>query len=398
MLSQEQRTRQTYRYDCIRGAFNGIIYVGLMTLALLIAIRYHEAPKWIKTFIASAESIGRLITPLTLFLGYRLKLPTARLTCIYMILTAAALIGASLAPGIAFYTTTVIITYILFAQPPQLMLHIYSQNYNKAERGSRVSTMFVLSTTAGIIISFFFGRWLNVDITSYHIQLLLMAFCALLAAAAVYRIPSTPLGKQASGSAWENFSLAWRDKLFGWLILGYVLLGIGNAMVIPIRIEYMANIAYDINASNFHITLITVVIPGASMIISTKIWGFIFDRVNFITVRLLINLCFIASFLTFFNSTDLVTLGISTMINGFAIAGGMIVWHLWVTKVAPKEKVPAYMSAHISFSGIKGLVAPAIGYLILHLLSPNAVALTASALIVLSSLMFACVWKEKRIK
>lgn len=398
MALQEQRTQQTYRYDCIRGTFNGIIYVGLMTLTLLVAIRYHEAPKWIKTFIASAESIGRLITPITLCLCYRLKLPTARLTCIYMILITMTLIGASLAPDITFYATAIIITYILFAQPPQLMLHIYSQNYSKAERGSRVSTMFVFSTTAGIIISFLFGRWLNIDITSYHVQLLLMAICSLLAAVAAYKIPSTSLGKQASGSAWENFSLAWKDKLFGWLIFGYALLGIGNAMVIPIRIEYMANITYNINASNFHITLINVVIPGASMIISTKIWGFIFDRVHFITIRLLINLCFIISCLTFFNSTDLVTLGISAMINGFAIAGGMIVWHLWVTKVAPKEKIPAYMSSHTSFSGIKGLIAPAIGYLILHLFSPNAVAITASALIVLSSLMFACVWKEKRIK
>lgn len=398
MLTQTQRASKTYLYDCIRGPFNSIIYSGLLTLALLIAIRYHQAPNWVKCIINSGESLGRAITPITLYLGFLLAIPTARLAALYMLATALCLTITALAPNLMLYTIAIVIAYILFAQPPQLMLQIYSKNYTADQRGNRVSTMFVISLLIGSLFCRFFGKWLDIDIQHFQWQFLILALSAVLSAFFLIKIPSTPLDHHACGNPWQNFSLIWKDKLFGWMIIAYIILGIGTAMVVPIKIEYMANPKFNINASNLNITLINVIIPSISMIVGTKIWGYLFDKINFIKTRLFLNVCFIASFLTFFTSTNFIMLAISSALNGFALAGGMLIWNLWVTKVAPNEKVPAYMSAHSAASGLKGLVAPATGYLILSFKHPIAVGITASALMLLSCLMFLVVRNNPRIK
>lgn len=398
MPNKIERAKKTYIFDCLRGPFNNIVFTGLMTLATLIAIRYYQAPIWVKSIINSAESIGRIIMPITLFWGFKSALKTANLAAIYMFATGFFLLVTGLAPNLLIYSIGIIIAYILFVQPLQLMLQIYAQNYSSHERGSKVSTMLVISLILSSISSRFFGKWLDIDIQNYQWQFMILAAAAIISGLFLLHIPSTPLDKQATGNPWQNFSLIWKNKLFGWMILGYIILGIGTAMTVPIRIEYLANPLYNINASNLNITLINVVIPAVSMILSTKIWGFIFDRVNFIITRLLVNACFILSFLTFFLSKNIIFFGISAIILGCALAGGTIIWNLWVTKIVPDERVPAYMSAHSCASGLKGLLAPAFGYTILSFHTPMAVGLVATFLMLISSLMFYAVRKNPQIK
>jgi hypothetical protein len=47
---------------------------------------------------------------------------------------------------------------------------------------------------------------------------------------------------------------------------------------------------------------------------------------------------------------------------GMANAGGNVTWALWVTKLAPKHAVAEYMSVHTFLTGMRGLVAPALGF------------------------------------
>ena len=94
----------------------------------------------------------------------------------------------------------------------------------------------------------------------------------------------------------------------------------------------------------------------------------------------------------------MVMLGVSSVLNGFALSGGMIIWSLWVTKIAPNDKVPAYMSAHSAASGLKGLIAPTAGYAVLSFKDPMAVGMTAAGLMVLSCIMFFVVRNNPQIK
>lgn len=398
-ISYKNNSNKTYFYDCIRGPFYGMIYYGLMAMTMLVAIRHYKTDSfYIKSVLSIGESIGRLMNPIGLYLTYKSGLKTSYISAIYMIFTSLFLILAALSPELSLYLTAIILSYTCFTQTPQLMLNIYSKNYNKDERGSKVSMMFFLSTSIGSIFSFLIGNSMDLNFNFYRYQFYIISLCALCCAYSYFNIPSDKLSDFEAGNPLSNLKLLWQDKLFGLLCLGSVMLGLGTGMVGPIRVEYLSKKIYEINASISEITLITVGIPGILMIISSKLWGFIFDKINFIIIRLLINFFFIISYILFFCSKNLSSFIISSVFYGLAMSGSMLIWQLWVTKIASKDKVLSYMSVNGTCSGIKGTIAPFIGFALMQYCSPKIVGICASFLIIISSIIFLAGFKNPRIQ
>ena len=92
----------------------------------------------------------------------------------------------------------------------------------------------------------------------------------------------------------------------------------------------------------------------------------------------------------FFYSKNIILIACSTAAFGIAIAGGIILWSLWFSKIAPPDKSAAYMSIHMALTGFRGTLAPFIGYWILSKLHVQAVALTGGLLIILACIAFEC--------
>ncbi|MEZ5302399.1 MAG: hypothetical protein R3F11_17460 [Verrucomicrobiales bacterium] len=44
------------------------------------------------------------------------------------------------------------------------------------------------------------------------------------------------------------------------------------------------------------------------------------------------------------------------------MGGGNIAWSLWVTKLAPADRVAEYMSVHTFTTGLRGMAAPFLGF------------------------------------
>jgi MFS family permease len=49
-------------------------------------------------------------------------------------------------------------------------------------------------------------------------------------------------------------------------------------------------------------------------------------------------------------------------LQGCAFGGGIIAWTLWVTKFAPKEQTTQFMAIHTFATGVRGTIAPLVGY------------------------------------
>jgi MFS family permease len=182
--------------------------------------------------------------------------------------------------------------------------------------------------------------------------------------------------------------VAWEDKLFGAVLIAWMLMGLGNLMLIPLRVEYLANPEYGINATNAQISIILVSVVLTFRVLSTKIWGFFFDRMNVITLRIILNILFVISIVLFFFSTNLYIMSLGTALLGMAFGGGGIMWTLYVTKIAPPDKVTVYMSVHGFLTGMRMTIAPFIGYSLLAWISPRETAWIAISLIFASTLIF----------
>jgi predicted MFS family arabinose efflux permease len=225
----------------------------------------------------------------------------------------------------------------------------------------------------------------------------MLVACAI-AAIACAKIPSSPLSREHIGNPWQNFSLIWKDRFFGFLLGSWMLLGLGNLIALPVRVDYLANPAYGVNASNTTIAMLMLVVPATGRILSTKIWGYYFDRLHFVTTRNLLNACFLASIGLFFFTTNLYILALAMVFQGLAFGGGKIFWSLWVTKIAPEEKASSYMSIHMALTGLRGTLAPFVGYAILSRSTPASVAIIGMFLICVSTILFELVRGHERLR
>ena len=140
-----------------------------------------------------------------------------------------------------------------------------------------------------------------------------------------------------------------------------------------------------------------IAIPSVTKIISTTIWANLFDRLELITTRNLNNVFFFLSVLLFFISDSYLLIGLASACQGIALGGGKIYWNLWVTKITHKEKVSSYMSVHMALTGLRGTLAPFIGYWILAQTNPQCVAYIGAALIALSIVLFELHRKHPRL-
>jgi len=141
-----------------------------------------------------------------------------------------------------------------------------------------------------------------------------------------------------------------------------------------------------------------LVVPAAARILSTKMWGHFFDRLHFVTTRNLLNIFFFASIGFFFFTTNLYILGLAMVCQGLAFGGGKIFWSLWVTKIAPEEKASSYMSIHMALTGLRGTLAPFIGYYILSRSTPSSVAIGGMLLIGIAIVLFQLVRNHPRLR
>src|SRR5262249_44070166 len=151
------------------------------------------------------------------------------------------------------------------------------------------------------------------------------------------------------------------DKTFRNALIAWMLVGFANLMMVPLRVEYLANPRYGVLLDNKPlaaglIAVLTGVIPNLARLAMSPGWGQLFDRVTFFVLRIALSPGFAVAILAFFTGNSLVGLIAGAIIFGISNAGGDLAWSLWVTKVAPPHRVAHYMSVHTFLTGLRGVI------------------------------------------
>jgi MFS family permease len=394
---EEQIASDTKKYDLRRNLFNGIVEASFYSSVLLVAIRHFGASDTAKSLLAGGSCLGFLLAPGFLLLIGKCKVPVSRICALLTVGTGTGILLSSSANSAWVYTGWVLAACILAGQVPSLMVHVYSRNYRSGERGRKISGNLMLSAIVGAGTALLIGRLLDDDLNYFRpIAVVIFLFC-LCTAFYHLKIPSAPL-KQDTRGLGQDLRHALKDRLFFWMLTGWMLMGIGNLVTIPLRIEYLANPAYGIDASNTVVLTITLVIPLLTRVASIPVWGWAFDRFNLAFVRIAINMFFLVGLFLYFQTKDLLFLSLAAGLIGWATGGGTMAWTLWVTKVAPSGRESSYMSVHTFFTGLRGVPAPFVGYWIITTLGPSQVGWTSVLLIGLSCLIFLGLAKNPRLK
>lgn len=391
VLSAEELAQRTYFWERIRSPFTGIIELIWQpgaAVALLIAIRYYDVGTVAKSLISASSFMGFLLTPLTLSLFAHTRRPAHQAMGMIFIFTGMLLFLIPWIPGALAFVVLVTAAQMVMVQYTPMYTEMYSNNFTTTQRGHRIATVFIISGAVSVLANLVVGQLLDYKLSMFKPLMGLAALCCWVSAFCLLQIPSAALQPEKVGHPLKNLSLAWRDRLFGWLLSSWMLLGFGNLMTLPLRTEYMANPRFGIDASNQNILLITGAVPLICKLLVSRVLGRMFDRWNLVHLRILLNLMFLFSVLLFFSSRNYWVMGFSMALLGMAMAGGRITWSLWVTKLAGPGQASAYMSVHMFSTGIRGTLAPFVGFALIESFTVLQVSGMGVALIVLSTLMF----------
>jgi hypothetical protein len=292
------------------------------------------------------------------------------------------------APSIVPYVLCVGLAQFTASMAVPMITHLYSQNYPTHRRGSLLSTNFLIASSFGIAFGFLGGELLDWNVATYPLLFGAGCLAAVGSTFACLRIPSQPAYTLKSGNPVRSMAIAWNDPLYRLMLVAWMLMGLGNLMLIPIRVEYLANPLYGINASNAQISILLVSTVLTFRLLSTKVWGLLFDRINVVTLRVLLNTVFLISISCFFFTTKLWLMAVGCALLGTAFGGAGILWTLYVTKIAPTDKIANYMSVHSFLTGVRMAIAPLVGYAVMEFTHPSLAAWIALLLITISTLIF----------
>lgn len=366
-MTPQARTALTYRCERWRAVASGVLETAGTTFLLLVAVRWYHAGAMAKALVAGGGSLGLILSPWIVSSVERLGWPVAVAASRLAMLGAASTLAMAALPVLPVFVVGAMMAMATVAAAIPLMTQIFQENYPEHERGRLFSRTVMIRIAVAAAFSEAAGRALSGRIERFQWLLLGFAAAFALAAYCTSRCPSRPLQASAGSHPFKALRHVRDDRLFRQTLVMWMLMGFGNLMMLPLRVEYLANPRHGVTWNGAaltaaHVALLTGVVPNLARLALNPFWGWAFDRMNFFALRMTLNLGFALGIFAFFSSHSIAGLVGAALIFGLANAGGDVAWSLWVTKFAPPERVADYMSVHTFFTGLRGVLAPIVAF------------------------------------
>jgi len=388
-----ERGRKTLPWDLLRGGCEGGGSTFVNTFALLIAIEYFHCTPAQKSLIAAGAHWGLTLSVFYATYAHALIGRRNIEAAIPMFLTAGATVLCSLARTSTLFALIAFQCGLLLGLRSPLMTALYRENYKASVRGQIFGLILIVTAGSGTLFSWLGGNYLDHGITRFPVLALVIAIVAFVGALSTLQIPSPHHPREPVPNPFSYFS-ALRDLDFVYVILTWFLFGLANLALLPQRFEYMSQERYGFSLSPGTTALVIGVIPELVRVLAVLPMGRLFDKMNFITLRIVINLFLLAFQIIFFSSSTLWGLCVGAVFLGIGNAGGSVAWSLWVTRYAIPSDTAKYMAIHTFFTGLRGIFAPYFGYWLAELGSVRLAAWVSSGMIAVSCLIL--VYLERR--
>ena len=385
--ARSSRTRTTYFYELWRSATAGIIETAGSTFLLTIAVKQFAAGSVAKGIVAGSGRLGLLLSPLAVAFVISSGWRTGRAASRILAIGSVSFLLATLVPSLPVFVVGSMIGMAASAAIIPLLTQMYQDNYPEKERGRFFSRTVMVRIAMAAGFSKLAGDALDGHIDQYRWLLLVFSGALAVASFCLSRCPTEPILSDGGAHPFRAMRYVREDALFRRTLICWMLMGFANLMMLPLRVEYLANPKYNQAVTVGMIALLTGVIPNLARLVLSPVWGYLFDHMNFFSLRVTLNIGFAIGIFTFFTSNSFAGLVTGAIVFGISNAGGDVAWSLWVTKFAPPGRVADYMSVHTFLTGVRGVLAPMVAFHFAAKLSLGMMAAFSSALIVLATLL-----------
>jgi MFS family permease len=365
-----------------------------LTITLLLAIRIFHAPNGIKSALAALTWVGGMVAPFTTRLAARSGWPAARLGACLFALIGCCFLGTAAAGELWTFLLLIGGASVFYRSEGSVLIGMYVDNYPEGKRASRLALGLTLAALMSVAFGQGSGIILDWGLRLYRPLLCAIAACSFLCALCLLPIPTAPVREPKDRRSGGYFPILLGDRIFARLVIHFTLVGIAYQMLIPMKMEYLANDRYGLQLSNCTVMAIAWVVPNVARVLSTQLIGLLFDRFRLIPVRVAANLLTFVSMVTIFHGRTIGVLLFGAALQGVAMAASFVLHSLWISKVTDGERVSAYMSLYLVATGLRSVAAPLLGYALLTFTNPTGVANFACVLIAISTVGF---WRMRRV-
>lgn len=391
-----ERERRTFIFDSARMATDGVAVSLQQTVVQVLAITVFAAPDSLKSLLAAAPNIGQLASLFLTAALARHSVRPSRVGATLGLVCAAALGAAAVVNGASSFTLFITLSLMAFQLRLPFIAAIHERNYPASRRGRRFSVGLILMILVSLGFDLTVGQVLETDVDRYRALLAAAAGVTLAGALALALVPSRPAPVADGDKPFRNLALLKTDPLFRRLIVSWFIMGFSNLWTVPLRVVYLAEAERGLGLSPLAVMLIGGVVPQATRLLFSRVWASIFDRMHLVLIRMVLSF-FLGLGIFLYFATELIPVVIlGQVILNVAFSGGPILWNLWVTRIAPPGQSSIYMSVHTFMTGIRGTIAPAIGFLALTGISFRAVGFISFAGILIAIALLAPMLRDPR--
>ena len=382
---QSSPEERTFRIELKRSVTSGILEGAASTFLLLVAVKYLQTGETAKALLVAGSPLGLLVSPLATALVRHRQWSAARGLAFFGWLGAAGFTLA--AAGETFlYLAGSLIGLLTMSLGIPLVVQIYHDNFPERVRGHLFSRIMMLRVGVTALFSLVAGAGLDRSFEYYRFLLLVFAAAAAMGAWWSRQFPAHPLAAATSVNPLQGLRHLKNDRTFRWILVSWMFMGIGNLIMLPLRIEYLGDPRYGISYSPLLIAICVTAVPAVVQLLFALPFGWLFDRMNFFVLRIVLNILIVAWILSFFLVGGLFGFLLGGVFLGLSLAGGSVTWSLWVTKIAPPGLVAEYMGVHTFLTGVRACLSPFLGFYIATFVMMELLAIYCSLSIVLGSL------------
>ena len=359
--------RRPLLFDSAYNVGSGAFYCLTMLTGVILETILDGEAIHLAVFWAAAHG-SSILSPLA---GYAArKVSMKQLVVVPSIVSVVLLLGAGIYRGDATWCTMVLSAAFMmqvFVRTGEM--NMYQVLYPTTHRAAAVGILKAIMGISALLVIVAGYFWFAYDESLYWVVFVAIAGLLLVSSLCYGAIPMRPgngLRGNSEGSSWaaliEGLKIFLTDRRFLLFQIGFALAGTANHMVFWM----LPNLCDDhLKIPRDQTRLIAAVIPALLITFSAPLWGRFLDRTNPMLGRATFNVIQAMAFTAVAiggaaGETWLVVLGI--VIHGISAGGSAVNWLTGSLHFAGSDRVSLYNAVHVGLTGVRGLVAPLVGY------------------------------------
>jgi MFS family permease len=282
---------------------------------------------------------------------------------------------------------------------------IYQKNIRPQRRAGVYGYAMSIGMAVSVSLTFFAGRLLDGNESSFRWILAISGIAGFISSFLLSRIkiqepvvealitkPKIQLRAVFLDPIIRTRNLLKENKPFACFERSFTLYGMGFIMMMPIIPIYMVDKLQLSYTSNF---LAKGILSQIGMLFLSPLLGRLHDRMHpfryigfSFSLLMLFPLLFVLSSIWAGESAVAVVLVfVAYTIFGLAMTGVNMAWNMSSIFFAGTQDAAMYQSVHITLTGVRGLIAPILGFTLLRVLNIEAVFLVAAGFLALAAMM-----------